>query len=232
MKVLKPRVEIYSGTISIDANEDGINAASSDNDCDETVRCSGNCACYIKFSGGDLTLKSNEDGIDSNGDITISGGNIVVFAATDSENQPIDQDGLLSITGGNIIAAGSAKMEGGISGTTNQTAKIYSGTINEGVKLVITNGDGEELKSLTTIKAASYIYFNFPTTFSVKLNGNEIALSEPSENKGNNDGKDGPFDPNRLDNHGPPGDNDNNDNNNDCYINLSKYLLIFGLILM
>ena len=87
MKVLKPRVEIYSGTISIDANEDGINAASSDNDCDETVRCSGNCKCYFKFMGGDLTLNSNEDGIDSNGDITISCGIIVIFVASNTEDQ-------------------------------------------------------------------------------------------------------------------------------------------------
>ena len=225
-------IEIYSGTITIDANEDGINAASSDNDCDETVKCSGNCACYVKFSGGDLILTSNEDGIDSNGDITISGGNIVIFAAANTEDQPIDQDGLLSITGGNIIAAGSAQMEGGVSATTTQTAKIYSGTINKGDTLVIADG-GEELKSLTTPKAASYIYFNFPTAFNVKLNNNEITLSEPSQNQGNFDDKGGPLDPNGPDGRGPPGNNDNNDNNNnDYYINLSKYFLILGIILM
>ncbi len=70
------------------------------------------CNCCVKFIGGDLTLTSNEDGIDSNGDIFISGGNISIFAATSSPDQPIDQDGELIITGGNIIAAGSKQMWG------------------------------------------------------------------------------------------------------------------------
>ena len=46
---------------------------------------------------------------------------------------------MLSIAVGNIIAAGIAKMEGGVSGTTNQIANTYSGTIYEGATLVITN---------------------------------------------------------------------------------------------
>ena len=61
-------------------------AASSGDDCDETVSCSGNCACYIDFKGGNLHLVSGEDGLDANGDITISGGQIVVFAASESSD--------------------------------------------------------------------------------------------------------------------------------------------------
>ena len=97
------KIEIYSGTISISAGEDGINAASSDDGCEETVQCSGNCVCYLTVKGGSLTVTSGEDGLDSNGDITISGGDVIVFAASDTEDQPIDQDGLLSITGGQYL---------------------------------------------------------------------------------------------------------------------------------
>ena len=43
---------------------------------------------------------------------------------------------------------------------------------------------------MTAPKEANYIYFNFPTTFTVKLNNEEITLSEPSENKGDSDGQD------------------------------------------
>ena len=67
------KIEIYSGNINIEAEEDGINAASSGTDCDEeTVHCSGNCACYINYKGGKMTLTSGEDGLDANGDITIT----------------------------------------------------------------------------------------------------------------------------------------------------------------
>lgn len=173
-------IEIYSGTLDIKADEDGINAAAAGSECDETVRCSGNCECYIKFIGGSLTLTSGEDGIDVNGDIIISGGEIIVFAASNSDNQPIDQDGLLQITGGNIIAAGSSQMQGGVSATTTQIAKTYSGTVSSGDKIVVYNSKNDQLLSLTAPKAASYVYFNFPEDFSVKLNGNEILTSTTS----------------------------------------------------
>ena len=75
------QIYIYSGTITITAGEDGINAAASGDECDETINCKGNCACSLTFAGGDLTLISGEDGIDINGDLTITGGNIKVFAS-------------------------------------------------------------------------------------------------------------------------------------------------------
>ena len=119
-------INIYSGSISITASEDGINAASSGTECDETVHCSGTCACYININGGMLQLTSGEDGLDANGDIFISGGKVLVFAASSGDDQPIDQDGLLSITGGAVVAVGSSSM-GGVNAQTTQVAKIYSG---------------------------------------------------------------------------------------------------------
>ena len=35
---------------------------------------SGNCTCYINYKGGKMFLTSGEVGLDSNGDITITGG--------------------------------------------------------------------------------------------------------------------------------------------------------------
>ena len=194
------KIYIYSGTIKIDAEEDGINAASSGTDCDEeTVQCSGNCECFIVYKGGSLTLTSGEDGIDSNGDITISGGQIVVFAATNTENQPVDQDGLLSISGGTVLAAGSSSM-GGVSATTTQTAKTYTGTINSGAKLVATETGGNEILSLTTPKAANYLYFNHDTSFAITLDGTAITLTDVAS--GSNQGGPGEGGP------GAPGNTD------------------------
>ena len=65
-------INLYSGSITINAGQDGINVASSGSDCDETVQCSGNCAHYINIKGGSLTLTSEEDGLDANGDIYLS----------------------------------------------------------------------------------------------------------------------------------------------------------------
>ena len=184
-------IEINSGNINIVATEDGINAASSGSDCDETVGCSGNCACYIHFNGGNLNINSGEDGIDANGDITISGGQIIVFAPPDGDNQPIDQDGLLSITGGTLLAAGASQM-GGVSAQTTQTAKTYSGTIKSGAKLVASDSSNNEIISLTTPKAANYLYFNHKSSFTITVDGTSITLSDPSQNQGGPGGQNGP----------------------------------------
>ena len=54
------KIEIYSGNIKIESGDDGINAASSGEDCGETVQCSGTCACYIVYNGGNLEVTSGE----------------------------------------------------------------------------------------------------------------------------------------------------------------------------
>ena len=178
------KIEIYSGNINIVAGEDGINAASAGTDCDEeTVKCSGNCACYIIYKGGKMTLTSGEDGLDSNGDITISGGEIIIFASSDGADQPIDQDGLLQITGGTVLAAGSTQM-GGVSGQTTQTAKIYIGTINKGIRLIAKDNSNNEIISINTPKAANYLYFNYQSSFTITLDGVEVTLSDPSQSQG------------------------------------------------
>ena len=185
------KIEIYSGNINIEADEDGINAASSGTDCDEeTVQCSGNCACYIIYKGGNLNLNSGADGIDANGDITISGGQIIVFASEDGADQPIDQDGLLSITGGTVLAAGSTQM-GGVSAQTTQTAKTYTGTIKSGAKLVASDSSNNEIINLTTPKDANYLYFNYKSSFTITVDGTAITLSDASQNQGGQDGPGG-----------------------------------------
>ena len=212
-------ITIYSGQISIDATDDGINAASSGDECSDKVQCSGNCACFITFKGGNLELISEQDGLDSNGDITISGGYIQIFAASDSADQPIDQNGLLKITGGAIIAAGSSSMSGVI-GQTTQVAKEYKGKISEGAQILITDSNGAEIIRITTPKEANYIYLNYKSAFTVKINNAEITLSEPSNE--NNQRPGGP---------GNPNDRQNNNDNSDfgSFLRMSNLILLLSI---
>ena len=115
------------------------------------------------------------------------------------KNQPVDQDGLLTISGGTVLAAGSSSM-GGVSATTTQTAKTYTGTINSGAKLVATETGGNEILSLTTPKAANYLYFNHDTSFAITLDGTAITLTDVAS--GSNQGGPGEGDP------GAPGNTD------------------------
>lgn len=239
------QIYIYSGTITITAGEDGINAAASGDECDETINCSGNCACSLTFAGGDLTLISGEDGIDINGDLTITGGNIKVFAASNSSDQPIDQDGALTITGGNIIAAGSPQMGGVRVSTTTQVSKTYTGTIAKDANLIVYDESNNELLSVTTPKEANYVFFNFPKEFSVKLNDEELTISEynsTNNNPGGNNpgGNNPPNNPNNNSNNNNSDDDDDSssesgddsDSSNINYLKLSIFSFLFIFILI
>ena len=93
-------LNIFSGNIDITATDDCLNAANSDlSGYDFTMNISGGTirACT---SGG--------DGFDSNGDLTISGGTVVVWTASAADNQPLDADGTITVTGGTVLAAGGS----------------------------------------------------------------------------------------------------------------------------
>ena len=170
-------ITIFSGETIINSHEDGINADSSGNECDE--ECNGNCACFININDGLLNIISEEDGLDSNGDITISGGHTIIFAASQGEGRPIDQEGLFSVNGGSIIAAGSNSMSG-LKAETTQVEKIYRGTINEEDYVAISEND-VEIYNFKAPKKANYIYFNFESSFTVEVNNAQIKLLNPNE---------------------------------------------------
>ena len=161
------RIIIYSGKLTIDASEDGINAAG--DDCEDEGQCRGNCNCYITISGGKIEINSGEDGLDSNGDITISGGKTIVYGASTGADQPIDQDGTFSITGGSVFAAGSNEMGGGVQASTSLNTVTYTNTIASGKQITITDSSNNEVFSITNKKEVKYLYFASSST-GLKIN--------------------------------------------------------------
>ena len=69
----------------------------------------------------------------------------------------------------------------GVSATTNQTAKTYTGSISSGAKFVATDSSNNEILSLSFPKAASYFYFNYATSFTITIDGSEITLSDAGD---------------------------------------------------
>ena len=180
---------INSGIININSGEEGINIDSENNLCDDDIKCSGNCACSLVMKKGNLTLISKEDGLNVNGDITFSGGNIIIFSSGNLDAKPIEQDGLFQINGGNIIAAGISRTLG-LYATTTQVAKVYSGTINSGQRLeIFGKNNNNKLIGLNIPRNVNNIYFNFPEDFIVKINNVEITTSNANNNTNNNGGR-------------------------------------------
>ena len=64
-------------------------------------------SCYAKIYGGDIFNNSNQNGTDSNGDIYISVGKLILVRSSTGEYQSIKQYGLLKIKKGTILAGGS-----------------------------------------------------------------------------------------------------------------------------
>lgn len=93
-------LNIASGNIDITCQDDCLNAGNSSLT---------NYDFEINISGGTLRAYTTAgDGFDSNGTMTIFGGDIEVWTANAADNQPLDADGGITVTGGTVLAAGSS----------------------------------------------------------------------------------------------------------------------------
>lgn len=108
-------VVINSGTIRLTASDDGINAAGgSDTNAAggrpglDHFSASENYS--ITVNGGYLVVNASGDGLDSNGNLSVNGGTVLVNGPTSGGDGALDYDGTCEITGGILIAAGSAAM--------------------------------------------------------------------------------------------------------------------------
>ena len=92
-------VSVYSGDIDVAASDDGVNAANSD-------RGERSDKYPINIAGGDLYIDAGSDGLDSNNDITMTGGKVEVYGADAMMDAAIDYDGTFTLSGGTLFGAG------------------------------------------------------------------------------------------------------------------------------
>lgn len=92
-------VSVYSGDIDVAASDDGVNAANID-----LGERSDKYA--INIAGGDLYIDAGSDGLDSNNNITMTGGKVEVYGADAMMDAAIDYDGTFTLSGGTLFGAG------------------------------------------------------------------------------------------------------------------------------
>lgn len=107
---------------------------------------------YISISGGNITIVNSTsrdaDGLDSNGDIKISGGVIRISMTSDGISSAIDyareSGGKLIVTGGDIIGCGSSAMTEDFSDESTQYNELVTldETVEAGGTLTIEDKDG------------------------------------------------------------------------------------------
>ena len=106
-------VQINGGTISIDASDDGINAANKSNNAYPVT---------VEFNGGDTTItmgQGDTDAVDSNGYIYVNDGTINITAPTSSFDYDISAEyrgGTIIINGEQVSEIPQSMMGGGFGG--------------------------------------------------------------------------------------------------------------------
>ena len=114
----------------------------------------------LTISGGTLVVSSEGDGLDSNGNVTMTGGTVVVNGPTGEGNGAMDVNGEFAISGGTLLAAGSAGMAETPDAGSDQAwlaATFQSTQAADTVFAVV--ADGKVLATFTASKAlASIVY--------------------------------------------------------------------------
>ncbi len=181
-----PQVRLLSGNVDICANDDGLNAVSETGTADITI------------AGGTVNIDAaNGDGLDSNGAVNITGGEIRIFSSSRSDNSPLDYGTDMSITGGTVLAVGSSGMAqapniaaqtyvvfsagnriGGPQGSSEENSISFS--LQQGDKLQILDESGSVLAEAEAPRQADYVFFTAPSL----TDGQSCSLSVNSQSVG------------------------------------------------
>ena len=163
-------VTINDGTIDITARDDGINTAGGtdqsgfgtfgdhfkgmDSADDETEETTDN-EMWMELNGGYIHILAGGDGVDSNGDLTINGGEIYIDGPSDNGNSAIDYGDRSSayVNGGTLVAIGSSGMAEVMSDSSKQKVLMVKlGEQMEAGNVVLTDSEGNVIVSYTALK--------------------------------------------------------------------------------
>ncbi|RDY28491.1 carbohydrate-binding domain-containing protein [Romboutsia weinsteinii] len=161
-------ININDGSIHLVASDDGINATetsteSSENTQQTNKQNGASQKAQININGGYTYVDASGDGIDSNGNITMKDGTLIVNGPTNNGNGSLDYDGIFDISGGTLIASGSAGMVQTPSSSSSQKALNISLTSQEAGNIInIQSEDGKEILTFAPAKQYQSVIVSTP----------------------------------------------------------------------
>ena len=159
-------VVISGGYLKLYATDDGINAAGGNDGSGFGGMFGGSfggSGSSILISGGEIYINADGDGIDSNGDLAVTGGTIYVSGPESDGDGALDYDGTGQITGGTLVAVGRSGMAMNFGDTSTQGSILIS-TANcaAGTEVVLKDADGNVMVSYTAESSFNSVVVSCP----------------------------------------------------------------------
>ena len=155
---------INDGEIHLISSDDGINVAggidaSGIDEGDPNFETPGDYYLYI--NGGYIAINATGDGIDSNGSIEMTGGEVIVNGPTSNGNGALDHSSF-NITGGYLVAVGSSGMAQAPSSTSSQySISVKFGTTQLAGNIVhIQDSNGIDILTFAPLKKYQSVVFS------------------------------------------------------------------------
>lgn len=144
---IEANIITFNGGISeVYASDDGLNATK----IKETP--------YIYFKLGTIYIDALGDGIDSNGNIVMSGGNVIAIGPSNGGNGVLDFDNKFTFSGGNLLCIGCSGMNQAPTGS-GATVKTSKTSVSQGNYLKL-SVDGTVTLELYVLKSnMNYIVY-------------------------------------------------------------------------
>lgn len=176
-------IDVKGGDISLVASDDGFNAAGGVDESGFTGGRDGmfggpgghggfgggmssNSDGTITISGGNIHIEAYGDGIDANGSVTISGGNTIVVGPTYGDTATLDYDISCSISGGSFIGTGGAGMAQSFSEANQGLLALNVGNVSANTPIIILDQDGKEVVSHTPTLDYAVVIISTPDIIS------------------------------------------------------------------
>lgn len=151
-------ITINNGDIYVNASDDAINAG------DGTDSRGNNSDLVFNMNGGYVVVEANFDGIDSNGQVNVNGGTLIVHGPMGLGSGALDYNGVLTINGGLLVATGSSFSTKQPSGNSKQNSVMVGFTseqaANSLVRLQAENGT--EIITFKPTKSYQSIIYSAP----------------------------------------------------------------------
>lgn len=162
------QITLNDGDISIVASDDGINAADGSSSSGMGMggfgggqASSSDSSVLLTINGGNIFVNAGGDGLDSNGNIVMNGGNVTVLGPTSDGDTALDFDGAFTINGGVLMAFGSSGMLETPTSAQNGCCIVTTlGTVSANSAFSLMDSSGNVIMSYTPTKnyASAIVY--------------------------------------------------------------------------